>query len=367
MAIFLLLTLFTGYWCADALKDVESKNELEKETDYGKTRIQYLSGESDQAVEEILPKEKIEEENLNEEENPVLEDVALVEDSVGEVRDGKRRLQYISVGSDEDIVKELVIDDKVKEIPKNEAENSVLERSLIENSVEEEKIVNSPVTQSEQDIAENLKEKRNLLLDNSSEEENCSIPEHETPSNNKEILVQSKTYTSLSLYLIKYWSDDYLGEEKYKIIFDHFNGNLQEIVVFLAHCVHNTSGFSLFAPFSTNREKYGSKGVLQITSIESYRALGEPYLSNPELLAQFTKESLISELEFYSRLVPQHKRADFYETLFILKPEEVQGENYIQQYYRDRLLARTAIYEMLCEVLEVEGNLRRVRSFCVGL
>lgn len=130
-----------------------------------------------------------------------------------------------------------------------------------------------------------------------------------------------------------------------------------ETIIFIAHALHNTTGF-IFNYDKKDKNRYRSRGLLQIKGEENYKALDKlnknrklfSYVSDPEKYRSLSGQNIDVTIEYYKKFVigklrKQGKKITYKNTLDILNPEEV-GVNAAELYLKMRFERRVRIYKI---------------------
>merc|ERR1711915_92559 len=138
----------------------------------------------------------------------------------------------------------------------------------------------------------------------------------------------------------------------FEFIFFKFNGNLDRIAVFLAHCVHNTSGFKDLV--GEKDQFYYSRGILQIQGEENYKSIG--YENCPGRLEYLNLETVSASIDFYNKKVKYEYQFTLCDSWYYLWPVEIQGRNYELDIYQKRIVGRINVYLDICNVFVTRRN-----------
>lgn len=115
----------------------------------------------------------------------------------------------------------------------------------------------------------------------------------------------------------------------YKMLYRNFMG----LVVFTSHVVFGTGGF---LRLEAGREKWASRGILQITGEENYKKLckimeNDFFYHHPEELRALRKKGIKGTVRFWICLIEENlgkyeeANITFWETLCLLGPSEVRN------------------------------------------
>lgn len=143
-----------------------------------------------------------------------------------------------------------------------------------------------------------------------------------------------------------------------QIVYIRFNGDVNRATIFLAHCIHNTSGFKYLRGHGSKRGNYNvSRGILQIQGMEHYiqadTGFDEYFVKDPERMASLDQRAVMGSLNVYFAVVTGKSQYGFCDAWFALKPSEVMRENYRLPYYQTVILNRLRIYLSLCATLKI--------------
>lgn len=177
------------------------------------------------------------------------------------------------------------------------------------------------------------------------------------------ISVQSKSIMKIQKCqaLIKHLEYTYysqkLTREMFEQIWDHFNGDIHKLAVFFTHTIYNTAAFKILK--GEQNPEYGiyfSRGILQVLSKENYQIIGEPFLSNPNLLSSLSPLAIKASLNFYSHIIDSFCQLTLTDSLYFLNPVEIQKENYKQECFGRQINRRLHTYIELCIVFDIKPN-----------
>ncbi|KRH93526.1 putative spore wall protein 2, partial [Pseudoloma neurophilia] len=171
-----------------------------------------------------------------------------------------------------------------------------------------------------------------------------------------------KIYDDFKKFLVNFFEKK-LPEWIIELIRKHFNNDKNKIAIFMTHAIHGTNGLKNLVAEQPETDPYRSRGLVQITTEENYRLLGEKYHKNPDLLAELTEDAVKDSLNFYSNFINEEDHDNFYGSLYYLNPQEVQNDNYKQEEYGQKLSKREEIYLWVCDVLGVEPNWGEFRTY----
>ncbi|KAF7682688.1 Spore wall protein 25 [Astathelohania contejeani] len=156
--------------------------------------------------------------------------------------------------------------------------------------------------------------------------------------------------------------------ENYKyillIIYNHFIGRYNELVLFTATALHNTSNFKcLNGTKDGYDDNYFPRGLLMIKGRNNYEMLDRlnesQFVLYPEKLANLDKISVQCTLNFWDWIIHSGKKINtgfkvtFSSVLQCLKPLEADPINLSDPVIRERLENRKEIYRVLCQMLNV--------------
>jgi len=160
---------------------------------------------------------------------------------------------------------------------------------------------------------------------------------------------------TIGKFLVRQYGVNVFPNESFDAIWRLFEGDLQRIMIFLTHCMHNTSGFqNLTGHDNPEYAPYISRGILQITGVDNYEIAGEKYTNNPELMASCGTEEVEAAVRVYLDIVPREAQYTFYDSLKHLRPEEVQADNHLQDCYKTLIENRATIYRKLAASFDRE-------------
>jgi len=181
--------------------------------------------------------------------------------------------------------------------------------------------------------------------------------------NENSTLTRGRRYSAKDVYCVleKYLRCKYNSSLDYKyvvIIYEHFKGDITKIIIFLTHCIHNTSGFKHFigtdpCHYVPGDEYSVTRGILQIMGKRHYEIAG--YAANPRDMAYLNEYTVCASLRVYDCVVAD-QACFLCNSWLALKPCEVLGENYKLEHYQSRISHRLTVYCDLTAMFNVKGS-----------
>lgn len=160
---------------------------------------------------------------------------------------------------------------------------------------------------------------------------------------------------ALNKFLREHYSYKGLSSDLLEIIWSNFRNDNRKLAVFLAHAIHGTWGFTqLEAPIEQDNP-YTSRGIVQLLGKSRYLLAGEHYVKNPKDLGVLSQDAVVGSLRAYNTIV-EGKECLFTDSLTLLNPVEVQGNNSMLDGNQKLLALRLNVYHSLSNLLETEPN-----------
>lgn len=157
-------------------------------------------------------------------------------------------------------------------------------------------------------------------------------------------------YYKLNCYLWRCYQSC-IPYETAAAIWKCFCGDFPRIVIFITHCIHNTSGFKyLTGENNPHYSPYISRGILQILGKQNYMIAGYEYVHYPEKLASLDVHAVYASINVYNRVVSHHGQHSLCDSWLALNPVEVQNHNYLLDCYQKRIVDRLNVYLSLCRI-----------------
>ncbi|ELQ76332.1 hypothetical protein THOM_0642, partial [Trachipleistophora hominis] len=138
-------------------------------------------------------------------------------------------------------------------------------------------------------------------------------------------------------------------------IYNYFNGNMNRIVIVLAHSIFTTSGFTRLINLDTIHDPYGCKGILQFYGMSNYELASDnfDFVSQPDKMAVLGTTSTIGTLQGYSKINFGNKVDYFFESLVGLNPGEVQVLNLNKESTKTKIIERVTVLNQIKNLFRI--------------
>lgn len=184
-------------------------------------------------------------------------------------------------------------------------------------------------------------------------------PTDSIPSSCKRIFCTKDKYikTVMPYMASKYGiTDSKAYKEVLSTIYNFFRGDMNRIIIVLAHSIFTTSGFTQLVNVNTIHDKYGCKGILQFYGESNYKLASEnfDFVKYPSEMAVLGTRSTIGTLQGYCKINPDDTSNYFFESLVVLNPGEVQIMNLKKESTRLKITERVRVLNELKNLFNVE-------------
>lgn len=82
--------------------------------------------------------------------------------------------------------------------------------------------------------------------------------------------------------------------------------------------------------------------------------MGEPFISEPERLNELSSKATIASIGLYKHLISPKSLPYLYDSLYYLKPKEVQKDNFGKKEYQEKINQRKCIYFLICALMNIK-------------
>ncbi|KAG0439051.1 hypothetical protein DMUE_2702 [Dictyocoela muelleri] len=150
--------------------------------------------------------------------------------------------------------------------------------------------------------------------------------------------------------------------EVFSVLFRHFGDDVSLRTMCLAYMIHGTSGFTEMESYG--REKYKSRGFLQISTKDNYEKISTTkldYSKKPDMLAKFDVNSMNAALYMFDHLT-KNSKVDFANIVYKLRPSDTEAYTIGCKKHDLIYETRMDIYLVLCKIFKVRP-VRGTRKF----
>ncbi|KAM0679138.1 hypothetical protein BDAP_000002 [Binucleata daphniae] len=156
-----------------------------------------------------------------------------------------------------------------------------------------------------------------------------------------------------SRYCVEY---DAFAQLFVKFTYENFAYDLNELLIFTAVSLHNTSGFKYLDNVNdVCNGKYRSRGILMITTKPNYELLASAsndssYFTKPEKLAGRYEWNIVASIKFWYCFLANTSR-DYDSIIAKLAPQDAEINASCNEILNKRKCARRELYEQLYSLL----------------